>query len=311
MVFLTIPAFVNYSFTEEQKQKHFEASRSHWEIERSEKSPVWNFLYGLTGGTDYDLEESIWWLQEFPLDLVSWNIDNSKRNDLEKIEPNFRHQTYKEVLPPDEQPVHEVCLRPFKLDKYEVSQGNFQAVIGDNPSRFKGANLPVDSFTWEEAFAYCKKFTRLLPTEAQSEYAARAGSSTAYYWRDDFDPAKSNYCDSECELNIRDPKNSDGFKYTAAVGSFPANPFGLHDMEGNVNEWVQDWMEDNYYRVSPKDNPTGPTRQSSLVHGGSNKKSIRGGSWGSRAEEIRPTNRKAFWINFRLESLGFRCAANP
>jgi hypothetical protein len=106
MYFLTIPAFVNYSFTEEQKQKHFEASRSHWDLERSEKNPVWNFLYGLTGGTDYDLEESVWWLQEFPLDLVTWTIDNSKRNDLEKIEPNFRNQTYKEVLPPDEQPVH-------------------------------------------------------------------------------------------------------------------------------------------------------------------------------------------------------------
>lgn len=106
MYFLTIPAFVNYSFTEEQKQKHFDASKSHWEEERSEKNPVWNFLYGLTGGKDYDLEESVWWLQEFPLDLVSWTIDNSKRNDLEKLEPNFRGQSYKEVLPPDEKPVH-------------------------------------------------------------------------------------------------------------------------------------------------------------------------------------------------------------
>ena len=106
MYFLTIPAFVNYSFTEEQKQKQFAAAKSHWEIERSEKNPVWNFLYALTGGTDYDLKESVWWLQEFPLDLVSWTIDNTKRSDLEKLEPNFRRQTYKEVLPPDEQPVH-------------------------------------------------------------------------------------------------------------------------------------------------------------------------------------------------------------
>ncbi len=106
MYFLTIPAFVNYSFDEDQKKKHFQAAKSHWEIERSEKNPVWNFLYALTGGTDYDLQDSIWWLQEFPLDLVTWTIDNSKRNDLEKIEPNFRGQTYKEVLPPDERPVH-------------------------------------------------------------------------------------------------------------------------------------------------------------------------------------------------------------
>ncbi len=106
MYFLTIPAFVNYSFTKEQKKKQFKAAKSHWEIERSEKNPVWNFLYAMTGGTDYDLKESVWWLQEFPLDLVSWTIDNTKRNDLEKLEPNFRSQTYKEVLPPSEQPVH-------------------------------------------------------------------------------------------------------------------------------------------------------------------------------------------------------------
>ncbi len=106
MYFLTIPAFVNYSFTEEQKEKQFAASKSHWEMERSEKNPVWNFLYAMTGGTDYDLDESVWWLQEFPLDLISWTIDNTQRKDLEKLEPNFRNQTYKEVLPPSEQPVH-------------------------------------------------------------------------------------------------------------------------------------------------------------------------------------------------------------
>jgi len=106
MYFLTIPAFVNYSFNEEQKEKHFAASRSHWEIERSEKNPVWNFLYALTGGTDYDLEDSVWWLQEFPMDLIKWTIDNTHRKDLVKIEPNFRNQTYSEVLPPDERPVH-------------------------------------------------------------------------------------------------------------------------------------------------------------------------------------------------------------
>ncbi|MCK4562721.1 MAG: hypothetical protein KAT78_07430, partial [Flavobacteriaceae bacterium] len=106
MYFLTIPAFVNYSFTEEQKKNHFESAKSHWEIERSEKNPLWNFLYAMTGGKDYDLDNSIWWLQEFPMDLVLWNIDNSQRKDLVRIEPNFRNQTYTEVLPPDEVPVH-------------------------------------------------------------------------------------------------------------------------------------------------------------------------------------------------------------
>ena len=106
MYFLTIPAFVNYSFTGEQKQRHLSAAKSHWEIERSEKNPLWNFLYALAGGSAYDMDESVWWLQEFPMDLVGWNIKNDHRNDLPGIEPNIRGQEYVEVLPPDECPVH-------------------------------------------------------------------------------------------------------------------------------------------------------------------------------------------------------------
>ena len=106
MIKCTLYRLVNYSFSEEEKQKHFEASRTHWEIERSEKNPLWNFIYAMTGGTDFDLEESIWWLKEYPMDLISWSIDNTQRNDLEKIEPNFRSQTYTEILPRDEQPLY-------------------------------------------------------------------------------------------------------------------------------------------------------------------------------------------------------------
>ncbi len=102
MYFLTIPAFVNYSFTKEQKQKHFETARSHWDIERAEKNPLWNFLYAMIGGTDYDLDDSIWWLKEYPMDLIRWSADNSKRKDIIKLEPNFRRQQYAELLPPDE-----------------------------------------------------------------------------------------------------------------------------------------------------------------------------------------------------------------
>ncbi len=102
MYFLTIPAFVKYAFTAEQKQKHFEAAKSHWEIERSEKNPLWNYLFALSGGKNIDYKESAWWLKEFPMELIDWKIDNSYRKDLEKIKPNFRNQTYKEVLPQDE-----------------------------------------------------------------------------------------------------------------------------------------------------------------------------------------------------------------
>lgn len=106
MYFLTAPGFVNYSFSEDQRSKHLEAVKSHWQIERSEKNPLWNYLYALCGGTQIDVEDSAWWLREFPIDLIDWKVDNSHRNDLVKIEPNFRGQTYTEVLPPDERPLH-------------------------------------------------------------------------------------------------------------------------------------------------------------------------------------------------------------
>ena len=106
MYFLTAPAFVNYSFTEDQKEKHFSAVQSHWKMELSEKNPLWNFFYAMIGGKDYDLDGSVWWLQNFPMDLIGWNVTNKYRKDLTKLEPNFRNQTYSEVLPPDEQPLH-------------------------------------------------------------------------------------------------------------------------------------------------------------------------------------------------------------
>ncbi len=106
MYFLTVPAFVNYSFTEEQKEKHFAAAQSHWKEELSEKNPVWNFFYAMIGGTDYDLDGSTWWLREFPMDLIGWSVTNKHRKDLTTIEPNFRGQQYSEVLPPDERPLH-------------------------------------------------------------------------------------------------------------------------------------------------------------------------------------------------------------
>lgn len=106
MYFLTVPAFVNYSFTDKQKEKHFAAAQSHWKMELSEKNPIWNFFYAMIGGTDYDLDGSVWWLQNFPMDLVKWSVTNKDRKDLTRIEPNFRNQQYTEVLPPDEQPLH-------------------------------------------------------------------------------------------------------------------------------------------------------------------------------------------------------------
>jgi hypothetical protein len=106
MYFLTAPAFVNYSFDEAQKEKHFAAVQSHWKAELSEKNPLWNFFYAMIGGTDYDLDGSVWWLQNFPMDLVGWNVTNKHRKDLTHLELNFRNQKTAEILPPDERPLH-------------------------------------------------------------------------------------------------------------------------------------------------------------------------------------------------------------
>ena len=209
----------------------------------------------------------------------------------------------------DEQPVHEVCIEDYKIDKYEVTQQAFQLKMGTNSSRFKGANLPVESTTWQEAEQYCGKSGKRLPTEAEWEYAARAGTTTNYYWGDEFDPKMANFCDSSCDLNVRS-LSSDGFKHTAPVGSFPPNPWGLHDMAGNVNEWTNDWFLERYYVIGPKSNPKGPIRHdATLMKGATNEKMLRGGAWGNGPDELRSASRKSFWTDYRIEGLGFRCAS--
>mgnify|MGYP002862134397 FL=1 len=207
-----------------------------------------------------------------------------------------------------ERPVHEVCLKSFQMDKYEVSQGLFQSVMGHNPARFKGAHRPVDRVTWHEAKGFCKKNNKRLPTEAEWEYAARAGTNTKYYWGNEFETGKSNLCDSTCDMNISEKNVTDGFPFTAPVGSFPANPWGLHDMVGNVYEWTADWMDDKYYRKSPKDNPTGPVRTNPTDRkGGGVRKVIRGGAWASNTDSQRSAARKSFVVDYRIDSFGFRC----
>lgn len=211
---------------------------------------------------------------------------------------------------PDEKPVHEVCVSPFKMDKFEVTQREFLLKMGTNMSLVKGADLPVESVTWIEADQYCTKSNKRLPTEAEWEYAARAGQATEYSWGEEFDPKQANFCDKTCNENLKDNSVSDGFPVIAPVGSFPANAFDLHDMAGNVNEWVADWMEERYYFLSPKKNPKGPVRAERVLRGGTNTKVIRGGSFANAASELRPANRKAFWVDYRIENLGFRCAAD-
>jgi formylglycine-generating enzyme required for sulfatase activity len=218
----------------------------------------------------------------------------------------------------DELPVHEVCISSFKLSKYEVKQKNFQAIMKVNPSENVGADHPVDSVSWLDARRYCKKLGLRLPSEAEWEYAARGGKQTEFYWGNRVTGREGNFCDSTCEMNIREPRVSDGFRHTAPVGSFPPNPFGLHDMSGNVSEWVQDWfdIDKKYYMVSPKKDPPGARPELDTCAGtcagaaSITNKIYRGGAWNQSVSEMRSANRKESHFQLQAAGNGFRCASN-
>lgn len=116
MYFLGYWGLYRYAFNDTLKTRFREAIIDHWEIERPEKEAAWNIFTAITGKEDFDLEEAIWYLQEYPLDLVHWRVTNSHRRDIEKIEPNFRNQTTAEVLPPDELPINRHNANRFQLD---------------------------------------------------------------------------------------------------------------------------------------------------------------------------------------------------
>ncbi len=117
MYFLSYWNLYPYALNNDLKQKFKQTIKNHWNIERPEKDGLWNFCYAMTGADDFDLDESIWFLKEFPLDLINWTIKNSGRNDIELLPQNFRRQTTTHVLPPDERPIFKHNTNTFVLDR--------------------------------------------------------------------------------------------------------------------------------------------------------------------------------------------------
>ena len=188
----------------------------------------------------------------------------------------------------DEHPQHTVIVKGFYLDKTEVTQTEYEHVMGQNPSYFKDCpNCPVENVSWEGANEYCKKVGKRLPTEAEWEYAAKGGTQTKYYWGNEFD---SNYAWYD--------KNST--HKTHPIAQKMANPFGLADMSGNVWEWCADWYDATYYRKNIADNPHGPDTGESRV--------LRGGSWGYGSYSLRCACRNWGNPSARTSYAGFRCA---
>lgn len=200
----------------------------------------------------------------------------------------------------DEEPVHSVRLKGFFIDSYEVTQKNFLQVMGENPSDFKGPDLPVEQVTWYEAVEYCKKLGKRLPTEAEWEWAARGGVDSTFSWGENAESEKANFCDRRCDKRWKESQFDDGYRHTAPVGSFPANGYGVFDMAGNVYEWVADWYDEDYYKISPRDNPKGPPK--------GKRKVIRGGSWINYSAGVRPSDRTEAKPKGRSNFVGFRCA---
>jgi len=158
---------------------------------------------------------------------------------------------------------HEVTLtKPFFMGKYEVTQEQWFEIMGENPSREKGRKLPVTNVSWEDCQEFIKKLNAKtnggyrLPTEAEWEYACRAGTTTAYSFGDDITPKDANYRDSKIGKPV-------------AVGSYRPNAFGIYDMHGNVWEWCEDWYE--VYPAGAVTDPKGPAKGfiSRVLRGGS------------------------------------------
>lgn len=200
----------------------------------------------------------------------------------------------------DEAPRRRVHISEFYIDKYEVTEEEYARVVGGRPVKFPGGGHPVTEVTWHEARDYCTKLGKRLPTEAEWEKAAHGGEVGIYPWGAEAESMKANFCDRWCRKKWRVEHFDDGYEQTAPVGSYPANGFGLHDMAGNVYEWVADSYEPTYYRNAPGKDPPGPA--------GGARKVIRGGSWINYPTGTRPADRTDAKPGSKTDFIGFRCA---
>ena len=203
----------------------------------------------------------------------------------------------------DDEIVRKITLtRGLYLGVYSVTQEEWQAVMGNNPSHFKGAkNLPVEQVSWTDCQEFCKRLSEKekkpyrLPTEAEWEYACRAGTTTAFHTGETISTEQANY-----NGNFTYGKGQQGVyrEKTTPVGSFPANPWGLYDMHGNVWQWCQDGH--GGYAQKDSVDPQGPKATKNRV--------LRGGSWGSNPIFLRSANRNFADPDSHTEFYGLRVA---
>ncbi len=200
----------------------------------------------------------------------------------------------------DELPRHKVTItKPFYIGKYEVTQEQWVAIMGSNPSRFKGRRRPVENVSWNDVQKFIKKLNEKekttkyrLPTEAEWEYAARAGEPGSYC-----------FGDLVADLPLYAWYYHNANAQTHEVGLLKPNSWGLYDMHGNVWEWCQDWYSFDYYSKSPEKDPQGP--ESGVL------KVERGGGWDALPDACRSAYRHGFFPFKGNSALGFRLVKSP
>ena len=229
------------------------------------------------------------------VDNISIPVKNGISIDMVRVESGtFTMGATAEMKDPwdDEKPTHQVTLtNDYYMGKYEVTQALWQAVMGNNPSNFKGDNLPVEQVSWDDCQEFISKLNLItgktfrLPTEAEWEYAARGGNKSRGY----------QYSGSNNLSDVAWYKDNSGEK-THAVGTKQPNELGIYDMSGNVLEWCQDWF--GKYSSSSQVNPTGANRGSGRL--------FRGGHWIDIAWGCRSSFRFHFAPGYRFDILGLR-----
>ncbi|BAZ85095.1 SUMF1/EgtB/PvdO family nonheme iron enzyme [Dolichospermum compactum] len=200
----------------------------------------------------------------------------------------------------NESPQHQVSVPSFFMGKYPVTQAQYQAIMGNNLSHFQGQNRPVESVSWNDAVKFCEKLsqrtgkTYRLPSEAEWEYACRAGTTTPFHFGETITTDLANYYGN---YTYASAPRGEYRKQTTDVGSFPPNAFGLYDMHGNVREWcLDDWV--NRYNNAPTNG--------SAVTSSTTSKLLCGASWSDVPVYCRSASRLYYNRAVRVNDSGFR-----
>ncbi len=245
-------------------------------------------------------------------ETITLSLGNGVSIDLVKI-PSGSFQmgapASEESSRDNERPQHMVTVPEFWMGKYAVTQAQYQTVTTINPSHFSGDDHPVECVSWHEAIAFCQKIAQetgiilRLPSEAEWEYACRAGTTTPVHFGETIRTDQANYDGSNVYGNGREGPYREK---TTPVGSFPANDFGLYDMHGNVLEWCQDCWHDSSYAHAPQDGSPWVKDTVSLY------KVMRGGSWDYDPRYCRSASRFSYSPDDYRYTFGFRvCCSAP